>query len=472
MAALLVRPSTAPGAAPSNDSPGHFQPLELPSTLNGTTKGASTDQPGARCAAAKNDVWYGFTSRREGPVFVRLHALGDLDGVVAVFRQARSRFYPVACGTVNAKGLLLLPFYTHRGRQYVVQVAQRTSSRSGDFRMRVFRADPPARPPGPPLPTQGVRSSVRGLVDADDSWSVEMERGHSYRANLIPGKGCLSLQLFRPDAYSFRLDTPVFDLDCGGYTLFTPGPDGGGRYSFRVVADGDNRDRQPYRLHVAPAEADDVAPGLPLSTGAVVSGSLSGRGIDLVDLYRFGAAELSVFRAQLTKPPRARFTVKVLTLTGETVSVHEHGAVDNRKIVLRKKLPHGHYYLAVQSEDRSGGPYRLELSVQGVTRTGLLVNGASSLETDAGRALALSASVVPSGSGGSVRFQFDRDDPLTGWHFVETKDVPIGGGFVTTSWTPPTVGYWRVRARFLGTIRAAPSGSDYVRVMVSDPLIP
>jgi hypothetical protein len=310
---------------------------------------------------------------------------------------------------------------------------------------------------------------VHPLVDRDDAWSVVMDRGQSYRINLVPGRGCLPLHLFRPGTYSFRADTPVLDLKCGGYALFTPGPDGGGRYSLVVQSDPEIANLQRYRLEVVRAEADDIAPGVLLSSGAQVADRLSGRGIDLVDLYRFGVSEPSVFRAQLVKGPRATFDISLLTPTGQAVSTVR--SVEDRKITLRKRLPRGHYYLVVRSEKRAGGPYHLQLFVRTVTTTELLASGATSVETEPNQALPLTVTVTPPGTGGSVRFQFDRLDPLTGWHFVETLDAPVAStGVASTTWTPPTVGYWRLHARFLGTLTAARSKSDTVRVVVSDPL--
>jgi hypothetical protein len=440
-----------------------------PALVAGSTKGASTERPQLACSPAENDVWYRLTSSRRGPILVRLTAAGKLDAVVGVYRRARSRLYPVACGTTNAKGRLLLPFYGRRHVGYVVAVAQRTESEPGSFRLRVFRAERPARPPGEPLAARGVRSAVHPLVDRDDAWSVVMDRGRSYRINLVPGRGCLPLRLYRPGTYSFRADTPVLDAECGGYALFTPGPDGGGRYSLLIESDPSIANVQRYRLEVAAAEPDDVAPGILLSSGARIAGRLSGRGDDLVDLYRFGVAGPSEFRARLVKPARASFTLTLLTPSGDAVPTVR--SVEDGRIILRKRLPRAHYYLAVRAEDRAGGPYQLQLLVRTVTTTEMLVDGSRAVEIDPGRSLALTATVTPPGTGGAVRFQFDRLDPLTGWHFVQTVDAPVGPtGLVATTWMPPTVGYWRIHSRFLGTQTAARSKSELARVVVSDPL--
>ncbi len=467
---VLVAPAAAPAAKePGNDSPARPQLLRLPAVIGGSTEGASTDRSRLSCERVKDDVWYEIASGRRGPILVRLQATGELDAVVAVFRKARSRLYPVACKTANAHGRLLLPFYGRRNTRYVIQVAEARESVAGTFRLRVFRAERPARPPGQALPGDGMRSAVHPLVDRDDAWSVQMERGRSYRINLVPGRGCLQLLLYRPQTYSFRTDEPVAELSCGGYTLFTPGPDGGGRYSLVVKSDPEIPNLQRYRLEVAAAKEDDLVPGVLLSSGALVANRLSGRGVDLIDLYRFGVAQPSEFRARLGKQPRAAFTITLLTPTGSFVRTVR--SEENRTITLRKRLPRGHYYLAVRALNHSGGPYRLQLLVRVVTATDFSVAGLRTVETEPGQPQFLAAHVTPADTAGAVRFQFDRLDPLTGWHFVQTLDAPVAPtGIASATWMPPGVGYWRVHARFLGTLTAARSTSPDVRIVVSDPL--
>ena len=81
---------------------------------------------------------------------------------------------------------------------------------------------------------------------------------------------------------------PVQVADCGGYIAFTPGIDGGGTYSLVVRAGGPTPVVRPYRLEAAQFGEDDGAPGIKLENGQSVEGSIAGRGVDVVDLYRIG----------------------------------------------------------------------------------------------------------------------------------------------------------------------------------------
>ena len=79
----------------------------------------------------------------------------------------------------------------------------------------------------------------------------------------------------------------------------TPGPDRGGTYSLLVSAPPGTGPVVGYHLQAAAAQPDDQGPGVPLSSDARVSGSLSGSGIDVVDLYRFDVERLSTVQAAL-----------------------------------------------------------------------------------------------------------------------------------------------------------------------------
>lgn len=276
--------------------------------------------------------------------------------------------------------------------------------------------------------------------------------------------------LYRPRTYRFTEDEiPVAELECGGYTVFTPGPDGGGRYSLLVVADQEKRAPQRYKLLVEAAEPDDVAPGIDLGAAADFTGSLSGRGVDLIDLYRFRAGLTSELDLRLRMSPKARFAVQVVRPTGEPVVIAPR--VRPGRVILRHRLDPGHYYLAVRSTARSGGPYSLSLRVRGITATDMLIAGQRFLQAAPGETQLLAATVASAGIGGRVRFQFDRHDPFNGWQFAQTIIVPIGPtGLATAAWVPPGFGHWRVRARFLGTDTAATSESGYTTIFVAEPL--
>ena len=106
-----------------------------------------------------------------------------------------------------------------------------------------------------------------------------------------------------------------------------------------------------------------------------------------------------------------------------------------------------------------------------VTTTTISVHGAKFYEAPAGTSVPLSVYVTSASHGGRVQIEIDRLDPLFGWQFasVLTGNVNAGGTFVA-NWTPPWVGYWRARARFVGTEFSNFSESDYVRVHVVKPL--
>ena len=473
-AILLLALATAPSAfaAPDNDDVGNARLLaELPARTIGTTRDAGTesDEPSFSCAPVSSTVWYRVRSDRTGPIAVQIEARGELEAVVGVFRQTRTRLAPVACRRSNANGRLLLGFYGRPGREYLIGVGARRGSSFDDFGLQVKRPEPKSLPPGRPL-TNAARDTVHALLDPDDAWAFEMARGHSYLINLLPARDCLDAYLYRPRTYRFSDDEePVAELRCGGSTLFTPGPDGGGRYGLLVVADGRKRAPQPYSLHVAETEPDDVAPGISLGGAADVTGTLSGRGVDLLDLYRVRAGTTSELDLRLRMSPKARFTVAVVRPTGEPVSIQPLNRPG--RVILRHRLDPGHYYLAVRSEARSGGPYSLSVRVRGITATDMLIQGQRFLQVAPGEPQLLTAQVASAGIGGRVRFQFDRRDPFHGWQFAETVVVTIGpSGLATASWNPPGFGHWRVRARFLGTDTAATSESGYTRIFVAEPL--
>jgi hypothetical protein len=314
-----------------------------------------------------------------------------------------------------------------------------------------------------------VRSTIDPILDSSDAWSVSMERGTPYRINLTTPSDCLSLSIYRPRTYSFALTEPVEAYRCGGYVVFTPGIDGGGLYSLVVRARGTAPVKRSYRLQVAPSSADDGAPGIKLANGQSVSGTIFGRGIDIVDVYRLAvprANELTTVDLRLK--PNVGLDLVVLKESGGRVTCACDGPGSQ---MLRENLPPAWYYLLVRSRDKSGGKYRLQALVRDVTTTSIAVNGTSSVEVLPETSVQLTVQVTSASHGGPVQIEIDHRDLLFGWQFssVVAASVDASGAFAT-DWTPPLVGHWRARARFAGTPFSSLSASGYVYVHVAEPL--
>jgi hypothetical protein len=69
---------------------------------------------------------------------------------------------------------------------------------------------------------------------------------------------------------------------------------------------------------------------------------------------------------------------------------------------------------------------------------------------------------------GGVTYQVDRLDPLEGWVFNRMITVQLGKPI---TWRPPALGRWRIRARYLGSLKFSPSVSEYTHVVVTAPAL-
>jgi hypothetical protein len=315
-----------------------------------------------------------------------------------------------------------------------------------------------------------VRSVLDARRDADDAWAVDLKEGLTYRINLLPRSPghCIAADLYRPDTRAFVPANALLRLRCGGYGLFTPAADGTGRYTLHLRAEPGVNGAQPYRLLVGRAESDDVTPGRAIANGDVVRGVLYGEGLDVVDLYGFTAQTRSVFDAVVTTRPWVEFEAFVLGPGGERVPL-VRSRIPGR-LALHQHLDRGVYFLALRSHERSRGRYTLDLSVKTLTTTELSIGGAYEVETTFGAWQRLVAAVQPPVSGGTVRFQLERFDPLGGWQFAGYVFGTVGGdGVAVAGWLPPSMGQWRVTARFLGTDDTSPSRSESVRAFVGVP---
>jgi hypothetical protein len=435
---------------PDNDERSQASPLgSLPATKRGTTLGATSDDY-SNCRMAGGGVWYRFRGPATGRAIVQL-AVGERDGGVAAFHRIRGDVREIGCQETDRHGRAVFGFATERGDQYLLLVGDRAGSSPGEFTLTIRSGEAPERLPGRALPRGGVRGSVDGLTDVNDIWSVRLTQGRTYRISFSSAP-CAHARLRRGRSV-------LRSFSCRGYTTFTPGATGGGRYAVEVEAPPGTR-RQTYRLQVVAAQADDLGVGVEIVPGSARRGSLSPSSVDVVDLYHFAVVRPSEARLRLARGAGRSFELLLLTDSGKRLA--------SGQTTLRRRLARGRYVIAVQAPPgTSAGSYRLSLRLRSLTSTSVLVSGKSSAEVTPGTTVSISCTTSPAPSGGRIELRIDRFDALTGWSFYRMMRVPVGA---TISWRPPAAGRWRVRARFLGTQDSAPSSSGFAYVLVAKPL--
>jgi hypothetical protein len=441
-----------------------------PATIQGTAQTGKLrkDDPVPACTVSGGVVWYTIKAPHRGPLVAKLVAGGELDGALVVYRIVRSQRLPVLCAQTNRHGRARVAWYGLVDGTYLVGVARRDSSAGGPYELSILAAEPLPRPPGDALPASGGVGTVNPVLDRSDAYAVSMQKGTTYKLNVTSPGGCLGLAIYRPGVYSFRTAATVREESCGGYTVFTPGIDGGGIYSV-VVSD---RSASPvnhwYRLSVAPAAVDDLAPGTTLTNGQFVSGTVNARTLDVVDVYRFAVPrDNELTTLDLRQKPNQAFQLLVLDETGG----HIAAAKASGRQVIRQHIPAGHYYAVVEAAGGGSGAYGLQLFVRDVTETTINAAGSKFAEVPAGTTVPITVSVSSASHGGPVLVEIDRLDPLYGWQFssVVREQLGAGGQFVM-NWVPPAVGHWRVRARFVGTPFSSYSESNYARIHIAEPL--
>jgi hypothetical protein len=472
VAILMLGAVSGAASAPPNDAVADAEQITaLPATVEGTTKGAklSEGEPTPSCTAVQGIVWYALKAPHRGALVARLVADDTLDAAIVVRHVVRTAQREITCSETDRHGRAVAAWYGYPEGSYLIGVARRTGSAAGSFELRLVAAERPPRPPGDDLPSEGVRSTIEPILDSADAWSMTMERGTSYRINLTTPADCLSLAIYPPETFSFTLGEPVRSESCAGYLVFTPGVDGGGMYSLVVRAEGGSPGKQSYRLQAAPFGPDDGAPGIKLENGQVVTGTIFGRGIDPVDLYRFGVPrENELTKADLQVKPNVGFDLLLLNEAGRRVDCACDGKGPH---LLREELAPGTYYLAVRSRNRSGGKYRLQVLSTDITTTSLSVNGSRSAEAQLATPVQFTVQVTSASHGGPVEIAIDHRDPLYGWQFETVLNEELGtSGTLSVSWTPAWPGYWRAKARFVGTPYSAFSDSGYVQLHVVEPL--
>jgi len=454
------KPSTPDGAfeldaklflPPANDTRGQAKPLgKVPAKTNGSTVGATTDDNDPEgCGFAAGTVWYSVSPGAAQRLVLTLHAAGDLDASVAVVSHLRSEYDTVACAQTDKQGDAALAWDVEQGASYLVAVGQRKGSPPGSFTLGVLSGTAREAAPGTHLAGAGVSSTVNWLTDVNDVYWTTLTAGSTYRI-AFRSQDCATLVLENKGH-------EVGHFSCSGYTTFTPGPDGGGRYVFEVLAPHKSVTAE-YRLQVAGAGPDDQGMGLELGNLSTAHGSLSPSGVDVVDLYHFDVSKASEVRLRLGNPQGRRFSVTLLTDDGRRIGVSDKE--------LQLHLQPGHYVAAVHGDVGSpAGRYALALVIRQLTQTSV---SASASSVTPGGPVTFTLRTSPSPNAGVLELEIDRFDPLMGWQFSKLIRVSAPGGSVT--WTPPALGRWRAHVRYLGTLEFSPSESGYVSVVVAKPL--
>jgi hypothetical protein len=200
-----------------------------------------------------------------------------------------------------------------------------------------------------------------------------------------------------------------------------------------------------------------------------VNGALDAAGVDVVDVYHFGVPrENALTKIDLKQRPNVGFELALLSESGHRLK-SSWGAKGRQTFA--EHLAIGRYFVVVRARNRAAAGYRLQVITRDVTTTAMSSNGATSVEAPTGTPVPLSVQVTSASHGGPVQIEIDRYDLLFGWQYAQAVDGSIdSAGAFSTSWTPPYVGNFRARARFLGTPYSTFSDSGYVAVHATAPL--
>ena len=465
LAAQLLVPAAASAAPPANDERTAPAVLgALPAQVAGTTVEATRtpSDPFSSCGPQGPQVWYRFTAPADGRIAVRLQAGGDLDAIVDAYLSERSQTRAVACDPTDANGLGAVDFEVAKGKVYLVSVTQLPNSVAGTFTLTVVAPQPAPKPPGRQLAAGGADGTLDRVGNIDDAYAVSMRAGRTYRLRLS-GRGdadCrITAAVYAPRIADFDA-RPLKRLGCDddGYATYTPGPGEGGRHSVLVTAARGIRTLQRYHLEAAGAGSDDTAPGLFLANRATAGGALNGARIDALDLYRFSVARRSDLTLNLATADANAFDLLVLNERGRRVDCACGTSGD---LELTRVIAPGRYFVAVRVRDRSAGTYRLRRASRLLTRTAVGVDRRATL----GTAARIGVRVRPAVSG-PVTIVIQRFDPLDGWLFHRQERVRASSGRATLGFAAPSVGRWRVKATFDGTIGAGSSTSGFDEMLV------
>jgi hypothetical protein len=464
--AALTEAPTAP-TPPANDEVANAQAIQsLPATLNGTTVGATTvpSESTSSCGGPTvNSVWYTLHTTGAERIGIELAAAGKLDAAVDVYRAVRSQLTPVACEQTEEEGKSSLTFRGQQNSVYEIRVAALANSQLAGFTLNVFLPTPAARPPGLALPAGGASGQVDRIQDVNAAYSVSLHAGVSYMISLTNRTrhgACPSAALFPPGTTSFEGGSELVRIECGGYQLFTPGPGKGGRYVFEVTPRTRHSGVQRFHLEVAPAGADETAPGIALGNYGVASARLNGGGVQVLRLYRLDVTSHSNLTLRLRAPSSAEFNLRLLNQEGGLIACQCGGSGSQK---LQQKLTAGRYYAAVSVRNGTAGSFTLERESRTITHTEA---GFGRISAPAGRETPIHVRVSP-GASGPLTVNIERFDPVFGWQFYRQVRTQVSAGLATIPFTAPAVGRWRADAAYAGSRVSSPSAVGFTYLISS-----
>ena len=440
-----MQASPAFGASPANDNRADAQTIGAAAEVDGTTIGA-TREPTDPPACPENGgptVWYRYVAPKDGTARLLLESGGGLDASVAVYERENSTLTRVACGDTR-KGRLFTSATLSQG-EVLIRVAERPGSQSGAFHLRFSGVLAQPTPPGAPF---GADGEARGTLDALSSPVAQVSRplapGQDYRVRVLAGDpaACdVAVRLVDPRGNDARF------LDCQDYTVVTPGPNGGGRWTVALAAGG---------ATATPVGADDLAPGRFVSAFGVAGGRVSGSGPDAQDVFRFDVTKRSEVSLRLRSAGAMRLELR--TEGGKRVTSRQ---VSGDTGQIRTRLKPGRFYAVVSAAHDTGGSYRFSRLTRVITSTRVRWDARQKAP---GGSSSVQVEVSPSESGRAT-VTLERFDPQFGWRFWLRRTVPVSGGRGGFSAPTATIGRYRARAVFSGTRRASPSHSRFPAVL-------
>lgn len=453
-------------AAPANDTFAAAQHVNsLPATINGTTVAATTEagERESSCAGPTgNSVWYTLRTPLRQRLAADIAANGALDGAIDVYHAVRSQLIPVACDATDSHGKASLTFASSKNGVYYIRVSARASSQLASFTLDVFLPTPAVEPPGPRLPAGGASGHVDRIQNINAAYSFTLKAGVSYLislANETEG-ACVSGALYAPGTHSFEEGSPLKQIRCGGYRLYTPGPGQGGLYSFQITPRLSRSGIQRFHLQVASAGPAETAPGLSLGNYAHAHGRLDGRGVRVLRLYRLDVTSHSNLTLRLSAPDSADFNLQLRNEAGNVIECQCGGSGSQ---TLQRQLLPGRYYAVVSVRDATAGNFTLVRESRTITATSLSF---STAKASAGQGLSIDVKISPAASG-PVTVDIQRFDPVFGWQFYREEHASVSGGSASVAFTPPAVGRWRANASYAGSRTASPSAVGFSYLTVS-----